>query len=83
MAARNTLRIEMGYCLYGNDIDDSTSPIAAGLRWCTAFSKDFVSKDIIDNRKQQAQILKELDLSQRTWNSKRRLLFDRCCMERI
>lgn len=51
LAARNTLRIEMGYCLYGNDIDDSTSPIAAGLRWCTAFSKDFVSKDIIEKQK--------------------------------
>ena len=51
LAARNTLRIEMGYCLYGNDIDDSTSPIAAGLRLCTAFSKDFVSKDIIEQQK--------------------------------
>ena len=51
LAARNTLRIEMGYCLYGNDIDDSTSPIAAGLRWCTAFSKDFVCKDIIEQQK--------------------------------
>ncbi len=51
LAARNTLRIEMGYCLYGNDIDDSTSPIAAGLRWCTEFSKDFVSKDIIEQQK--------------------------------
>ena len=51
LAARNTLRIEMGYCLYGNDIDDSTSPIAAGLRWYTAFSKDFVSKDIIEQQK--------------------------------
>lgn len=50
LAARNTLRIEMGYCLYGNDIDDSISPIAAGLRWCTAFSKDFVSKDIIEQQ---------------------------------
>ena len=51
LAARNTLRIEMGYCLYGNDIDDSTSPIAAGLQWCTTFSKDFVSKDIIEQQK--------------------------------
>ena len=50
LAARNTLRIEMGYCLYGNDIDDSTSPIAAGLGWCTACSKDFVSKDIIEQQ---------------------------------
>ena len=51
LAARNTLRIEMGYCLYGNDIDDSTSPIAAGLHWCTSFSKDFISKDIIEQQK--------------------------------
>ncbi|MEC8211390.1 MAG: glycine cleavage system aminomethyltransferase GcvT [Bacteroidota bacterium] len=51
LAARNTLRIEMGYCLYGNDIDDCTSPISAGLRWCTEFSKDFVSKDIIEQQK--------------------------------
>ena len=51
LAARNTLRIEMGYCLYGNDIDDSTSPIAAGLRWCTRFSKDFFSKEIIEQQK--------------------------------
>ena len=35
LAARNTLRIEMGYCLYGNDIDDTTSPLSAGLSWCT------------------------------------------------
>ena len=51
LAARNTLRIEMGYCLYGNDIDDTTSPISAGLSWCTALSKDFVSKDQIEKQK--------------------------------
>ena len=51
LAARNTLRIEMGYCLYGNDIDDTTSPISAGLSWCTALSKDFVSKDEIEKQK--------------------------------
>lgn len=50
LAARNTLRIEMGYCLYGNDIDDTTSPISAGLSWCTALSKDFVSKDQIEKQ---------------------------------
>ena len=51
LAARNTLRIEMGYCLYGNDIDDTSSPISAGLSWCTALSKDFVSKDQIEKQK--------------------------------
>ena len=51
LAARNTLRIEMGYCLYGNDIDDTTSPLSAGLSWCTAFSKNFVSKDRIEQHK--------------------------------
>ena len=43
LAARDTLRLEMGYCLYGNDIDDTTSPLEAGLGWITKFSKDFVN----------------------------------------
>ena len=51
LAARNTLRIEMGYCLYGNDIDDNTSPLSAGLSWCTDFSKNFFSKDQIEKQK--------------------------------
>ncbi len=51
LAARNTLRIEMGYCLYGNDIDDTTSPLSAGLSWCTSFSKDFVSKNQLELEK--------------------------------
>ena len=50
LAARNILRIEMGYCLYGNDIDDTTSPLSAGLSWCTSLSKDFVSKDRIEQQ---------------------------------
>jgi len=45
LAARDTLRLEMGYCLYGNDIDDSTSPIEAGLGWITKFTKDFVNSE--------------------------------------
>ena len=45
LAARDTLRLEMGYCLYGNDIDDSTSPIEAGLGWITKFSKNFVNSE--------------------------------------
>lgn len=43
LGARDTLRLEMGFCLYGNDIDDSTSPLAAGLGWVTKFTKDFVN----------------------------------------
>ncbi|MGS0526961.1 glycine cleavage system aminomethyltransferase GcvT [Zobellia nedashkovskayae] len=45
LAARDTLRLEMGYCLYGNDIDDSTSPFEAGLGWITKFTKDFVNSE--------------------------------------
>jgi aminomethyltransferase len=44
LGARDTLRLEMAFCLYGNDINDSTSPIAAGLGWITKFSKDFINK---------------------------------------
>ena len=51
LAARDTLRLEMGYCLYGNDIDDSTSPLEAGLGWITKFSKDFTSKKIFQEQK--------------------------------
>jgi len=51
LAARDTLRLEMGYCLYGNDIDDSTSPLEAGLGWITKFTKDFVAKDIFLKQK--------------------------------
>jgi aminomethyltransferase len=49
LGARDTLRLEMGYCLYGNDIDDSTSPIEAGLGWITKFEphKDFIDKDLL------------------------------------
>ncbi|HEY4967737.1 MAG TPA: glycine cleavage system aminomethyltransferase GcvT, partial [Puia sp.] len=51
LAARDTLRLEMGYCLYGNDIDDSTSPIEAGLGWITRFSKPFVGRELIEQKK--------------------------------
>ena len=53
LAARDTLRLEMGYCLYGNDINDQTSPISAGLSWVTKFNKEFIGKDIIQNHKIQ------------------------------
>lgn len=45
LGARDTLRTEMGYCLYGNDIDDTTSPIEAGLGWITKFNKSFINSD--------------------------------------
>ena len=51
LGARDTLRLEMGYCLYGNDIDDNTSPLEAGLGWITKFTKDFTAKDILENQK--------------------------------
>jgi len=51
LGARDTLRLEMGYCLYGNDIDDSTSPLEAGLGWITKFSKDFTAREILEKQK--------------------------------
>lgn len=51
LGARDTLRLEMGFCLYGNDIDDTTSPIEAGLGWITKFTKDFNSKNIFEGQK--------------------------------
>ena len=52
LAARDTLRLEMGYCLYGNDIDESTSPIQAGLGWVTKFTKSFINDDAIKLEKE-------------------------------
>jgi aminomethyltransferase len=54
LAARDTLRLEMGYCLYGNDIDETTSPIEAGLGWITKFSDD---NDFIDRERLQQQTM--------------------------
>jgi aminomethyltransferase len=51
LGARDTLRLEMGYCLYGNDIDDTTSPLEGGLGWITKFSKDFTAKEIFEKQK--------------------------------
>ena len=51
LAARDTLRLEMGFCLYGNDIDDTTSPLEAGLSWITKFTKDFTDSDFLLNQK--------------------------------
>lgn len=53
LGARDTLRLEMGFCLYGNDIDDTTSPIEAGLGWITKFveGKDFTARKILERQK--------------------------------
>ena len=52
LAARDTLRLEMGFCLYGNDINDTTSPLEAGLGWITKFTKDFVDSDFLKTQKE-------------------------------
>ena len=52
LAARDTLRLEMGYCLYGNDIDDTTSPIEAGLSWVCKFNKSFTNSEALEKEKQ-------------------------------
>jgi aminomethyltransferase len=52
LAARDTLRLEMGFCLYGNDIDDSTSPIEAGLGWITKFNKEFIDAETLKQQKE-------------------------------
>ncbi len=51
LGARDTLRLEMGFCLYGNDIDDTTSPLEAGLGWITKFTKDFTNKATFEQQK--------------------------------
>ena len=56
LGARDTLRLEMGYCLYGNDLDDTTSPIEAGLGWITKFSNakgDFIDRALLEKQKQE------------------------------
>lgn len=53
LAARDTLRLEMGFCLYGNDINDHTSPIEAGLGWITKFTKDFTNSEALKKQKEQ------------------------------
>ena len=53
LAARDTLRLEMGFCLYGNDIDDTTSPIEAGLGWITKFTKDFTDASLLKAQKEK------------------------------
>ncbi len=55
LAARDTLRLEMGYCLYGNDIDDTTSPIEAGLGWITKFTEgnNFIDREVLAKQKEE------------------------------
>ncbi len=67
LAARDTLRLEMGYCLYGNDIDNTTSPIEAGLGWITKFTKDFINSEAILKQKEEGvdRRLKAFELEER------------------
>ena len=67
LAARDTLRLEMGYCLYGNDIDDTTSPLEAGLGWITKFNKDFINSASLQEQKELGvtKTLVGFELSQR------------------
>jgi len=53
LAARDTLRLEMGFCLYGNDINDSTSPLEAGLGWITKFTKEFTDAEFLRKQKEE------------------------------
>lgn len=59
LAARDTLRLEMGFCLYGNDIDDTTSPLEAGLSWITKFTKEFTNSENLKAQK-EAGVTKKL-----------------------
>ena len=53
LGARDTLRLEMGFCLYGNDIDDTTSPLEAGLGWVTKFNKEFTNSPALQKQKEE------------------------------
>lgn len=53
LGARDTLRLEMGYCLYGNDITDTTSPLEAGLGWITKFNKKFINSESLQRQQQE------------------------------
>lgn len=59
LGARDTLRLEMGFCLYGNDIDDNTSPLEAGLGWITKFTKEFTNSESLKKQK-EAGVTKKL-----------------------
>ncbi len=51
LGCRDTLRLKKAFCLYGNELNDTTSPIEAGLGWITKFSKDFVGRSLIEGHK--------------------------------
>jgi aminomethyltransferase len=53
LGARDTLRLEKGFCLYGNDIDDTTSPLEAGLGWITKFTKNFTNSEALKKQKEE------------------------------
>lgn len=53
LGARDTLRLEKGYCLYGNDINDTTSPLEAGLGWLTRLNSDFIGKEVLVRQKEE------------------------------
>jgi aminomethyltransferase len=53
LGARDTLRLEKGFCLYGNDIDDNTSPLEAGLGWITKFNKNFINREALEKQKNE------------------------------
>lgn len=59
LGARDTLRLEMGYCLYGHELTDETSPLEAGLGWITKFTKDFINHEVL-KKQQEAGIKKKL-----------------------
>lgn len=60
LGARDTLRLEMGFCLYGNDLDDTTSPIEAGLGWITKFAegKNFINRPMLEKQKAEGTVRK-------------------------
>ena len=58
LGARDTLRLEMGFCLYGNDIDDTTSPLEAGLGWITKFNKEFTNASALKSQKESGVVRK-------------------------
>lgn len=60
LAARDTLRLEMGYCLYGNDINDSISPLEAGLGWITKFTNSFNNSEYLKNQKENGLLKKRV-----------------------
>lgn len=80
LGARDTLRLEMGFCLYGNDIDDATSPIEAGLSWITKFTpeKEFADKELFQDQKKNGteRVLKGFKMNEKAIPRQGYLLFN-------